>query len=586
MKRKQKQTEKEDADGLTVQAICLTDPSEPWHKAFAPTSLNELAVDERRQNEIRIWMNRLFSESEMELTDAFSDPNQTVSRVALITGPAGSGKTTTVKMVAQSLGIYLFEYTDPENLEIESDQQDRDEDDNEAISLTPFNQTRTQHFETFLLERCRSTNEFRSVILIENIPNVFIRKAYSLHKVLKKLIRLFPQHTPVVFMMTTVLTRSDEFRVFPNSITSELNITRISFNPVSRTLMNKALKRLHVYQLADAKEWDEIAESSAGDLRIAFNEAEMRFSHWEPESHLSDAKRIKTEKLSQRQLIRSSFHWLGKVLYPKRLLESDLTLKQDEISKRHFPLVTSPELIVNERTCSGSKLILNLHQNYVKRTTSIEQVARCSEHLSLAERISVTDFTASGNIFDDYMAEVSIRGLLYHLPPTFVNWKGEIVFKDGVKSDNSGTRNHHQPGLLLQETPVFYAYDSYCRSMRSLAAATLKQTDQIPLPQTHLTNDVFADIIPFFQQQCAITSPQTSAYRRMADQMTQMANDLKKKISKSTDEKIDEDNDLTPESNSSVSTQSDCFKKGNFVRHSHIRGMEQDEDSDEYEIMD
>ena len=580
-KRPRKQTEDEGLEAVVEMPAF----SEPWHSGLAPTSLQDLAVPDSKQKEIRDWLNAIFDDSERE--EAFAEPGQTTSRIAVIKGPAGSGKTTTVRLVAQSLGIQLIEYVSENNSEhvLHPDEGDS----TMTLPQNVFEPSHTSKFDAFLHDSCRyshvAAHQGKQLVVVEEMPHVFIMDSGVFHKLLRRVVRQYPQHTPIAFMWTTCLNSTDTFRLFSASISSELNFRTITFNPVSKMQLKKAVKRLHVAGRIPPEELETIIASSAGDLRTLFNEIEIRFNHTPTvDSKSSESptgcKRAKKDssstQASQRQLFKSNFHFFGKVLYAKRLFTGDATIASDEVAKRRFPFLTSPDVLIAERPCSSTSIILKLHQNYVKRTVRIEEVARCSELLSAAELVSHGDFMADKPHFDEYAADISIRGLMQALPPTLVNADGEKVFRD------EGCQ------LVLQKSLKFYEFDNFCRRMKIAAQDHL--LDPSSPVSGHSPADLFEDILPFLSlpvhsQRVGISSLTALIYEiSLMSNSNRTASDEEEEEEEDGTSHLMQSNFLTRELSKVRIQNPEERAVDKMDSFSNVKGLGENEDPNDYEI--
>jgi cell cycle checkpoint protein len=467
------------------------DASDAQFTVPTPESVRELAVDDRKQKEISDWFNDIFVNS--DVFEALAEPGQTVPRFALVKGPAGCGKTTAIRLIAQSLGIHVREYMFEED-SAHTLHPDYEDEQNDRVP-EQFAPSHTKKFETFLKDsdryaRSGSSGSSNQIILVEDLPHVFVMRPIEFQSIIRRFVRMYPQHTPVVFMWTTCTNSNDMFRVFPSALITEFNFKEITFNPTSNLMLKKALNRLPAASQIPKEELETLMDSCAGDMRMFFNEIELRFKYafddMSPGSPVNK-KRLKRDPseriLSQRQLFGTNFHFFGKIIYPKRLhTGGDAICGDTDPQPRRFPLVTSPRVVSRDIPCSTSSLIVKLHQNYIRRTSSIEEAARCSDLLSVSEMISRADFMENRACFQNYAADISIAGLMYAIMPILVDGEGKVIHK----GNNSG--------IVLQRTPVIYSCTDFCNSMKLKALSLpLHQSDCL---SCHKPADLFTDILP------------------------------------------------------------------------------------------
>lgn len=544
-----------------------------------PESVQDLAVDERKQKEIRDWLTDSLSP---DLFEALSENGQTAPRILLVRGPAGCGKTTTIRLLAKSLDIEVREYALAEDeVHILHGDDDVGVDRKQPQQYAP---SHTKNFESFLKDSdryiCTGTcHKPKRINLVEELPNVFVMRPAEFQSLIRRYVKLFPQHTPIVFTWTTCANTTDAFRVFTSAMMTELNFKQIDFNPVSKTLLRKSLTRLPVASLIPKDELDSIIEWCSGDLRVLFNEIELKFKYaLDDVSPGSPVVKKKVKKsatgkmLSQRQLFGNNFHLLGKIIYPKRLLND--TSADYETNQRRFPLVTSPSLISRDMPWTSINLILKLHQLYLKRIRSVDQAARCSDVLSLSEIISRADFMENRAYFQNYAADISISGLMYSIPPQLVDEDGKAV----CKSNNCG--------LILQRTPVIYSCDEFCKNMRR-TALTLPQHEPDFL-SCHKPADLFTDILSLLSHPDYLHQLRPSQVTAMISEISAMA---KKCGSQSNDDKNDAEANYNQEScyvtrKLSEVRLRDCDTSSGIRNHIRIKGLGDSDDPDDYQIDD
>ena len=147
--------------------------------------------------------------------------------ILLMIGPPGSGKTATIKVLAQEMNCYVQEWSNPlENIEYSKDQP----------SEIPY-VSQSKSFNNFMLRANKyiSLGHGKSkVILLEYLPNFIYRNLDDFHNVLKNGTRLFP----------IVIIQTDEQKVkeiLPQEFIEELSIHVINFNAVTATNLAKAL---------------------------------------------------------------------------------------------------------------------------------------------------------------------------------------------------------------------------------------------------------------------------------------------------------------------------------------------------------
>lgn len=426
-KRKLQQIHKFDGKKLFSKSAIVKNEIQSWVEKYAPISKDTLAVNKKKISQVEAWLkNYLFNLSSKHL-----------SPILLLTGPAGTGKTATVKVLAKEMNLNLMEWSntainssqDLVNFEMQRDQN------------VLYHESQCTQFTRFVLK----TNKYNlftnynknKIILVEEYPNVFLRDSSQFHNVIQKYHRL--GKCPIIFIITdNSRGQSLEQLLFPRHIKELLNISGISFNPIAPSLVVKALQRImeesgiNCKSNTEAKHFiEELANSCAGDIRNAINT--LQFNYDLKIQNLKNKNKQKSKNIENK--VSSSFHGrdaslflfhsLGKILYCKR----DVSKKKDAfpVNSKHLerpPLQENPEDIFEKTTISSSAFCLFLHQNYLDFMEKVETVVDCCTYFSDCDIIS-SDWTEQ-SILDKYTATLSSRALMFNLYSEIVprhKWK-------------------------------------------------------------------------------------------------------------------------------------------------------------------
>ncbi|KAL3206943.1 hypothetical protein MRX96_039775 [Rhipicephalus microplus] len=237
-----------------------------WVEKFAPKSRDDLAVNRDKVDQV----SRCFKEKlKASATNA--------GAVILLCGPAGSGKTATLRCLAAEEGFTVCEWINPVSLTARM----------EFNTNWDFGRSsgQVEEFEDFLFQSSRyasllTGDSAKRVVLVEDIPNIFIRDVESLHRVLRMCHRVAV--APLVFIISDSSDKL-EHRLFPESFIKELDVTKITFNAIATTFVTKALcalldKAVQLQAITHeptADDIDSIVAASNGDIRSAINALEF-----------------------------------------------------------------------------------------------------------------------------------------------------------------------------------------------------------------------------------------------------------------------------------------------------------------------
>ncbi|KAI5116697.1 hypothetical protein M0805_000022 [Coniferiporia weirii] len=333
-----------------------------WVDRYEPQSETELAVHKRKVEDVRRWFQEAFEGGPEGKLKKYR-------RILVLTGLAGTGKTTTVRVLAKEMGFGISEWQSTLEESYTGEDYER-----EGLN---------QKFETFLARAatCRSllgeanepststslaaspssSRSKKQIVLLEDLPNILHQPTQAtFHAALESFLGT-PAGMPLVIIISDASTRG-EFRdenlaggggsyrstkdtvdirsVLPSGFINGPFVTQIAFNPVAPTLMLRALQELLTRHYANSAvppnerptkdDLNIIIETSNGDIRSAV--MALQFScvldnsvHY-GKSGLAKGKkrnvgastRSLMEAVTRREQALALFHLMGKVLYNKR----------------------------------------------------------------------------------------------------------------------------------------------------------------------------------------------------------------------------------------------------------------------------
>ncbi|KAL1839018.1 hypothetical protein VTJ49DRAFT_1993 [Mycothermus thermophilus] len=336
--------------------------SRPWSERFAPTSLDELAVHKRKVADVRHWLEEVFT-------------GRARQRLLVLKGPAGAGKTTTVRLLARDMRCEVLEWRNPGNsfgvpgqvyqsaaAQFEEflgrggkfGQLDIEEED----GGTPPPQTQ-------VMGPPPPAASGKRLMLVEEFPNTFMRSSAGLMGFRDAVIQFLSASvppmgfgyasepaTPIVMvisetLLTTTSASADSFtahRLLGPEILKHPGTTVIEFKPIAPTFLTKALELVVQKEARKSgrrrtpgpRVLQRLGE--VGDIRNAISSLEFLCAKGDTEADwggkvaftkpkraskdaapaLTKGEQESLELVSQREATLGIFHAVGKVVYNKR----------------------------------------------------------------------------------------------------------------------------------------------------------------------------------------------------------------------------------------------------------------------------
>ncbi|KAJ7650689.1 Rad17 cell cycle checkpoint protein-domain-containing protein [Roridomyces roridus] len=417
--QKSKGKEKEKEKQLRV------DEDRLWVDIYEPVTEAELAVHVKKVQDVRRWLDEAF-------VGGPTGKLRKYRRILALTGPAGTAKTTTIRILARELNLEILEWRN-------SAGESRGNIDDDTLF---------SKFETFLerastcqnlFEAASSSAKKRQLILVEDFPNILHSDTQvRFHAALNALVSSpTDPPVPVVVIVSDAGLRgeaSDERlangswgkdrdqaldirSVLPKDLLHGPYVTQIAFNPIAPTLMKKALQALISTHFgakpAPSKEMlDIIIETSNGDIRSAI--MALQFSSVvelpatsgkrKKANNGSGSARVVLEAVTRREQSLHLFHLIGKVLYNKRKGDPpnpSATAKDKQKDKELDARLKDPpklpafltdharrtsrvdvDLLYADSPIDSSLFSLYIQQNYTQFCNEVEECEGVSEWLS------------------------------------------------------------------------------------------------------------------------------------------------------------------------------------------------------------
>lgn len=334
----------------------------PWSERFGPVTLDELVVHKKKVADVRKWLNEVLQ-------------GRMRQRLLILKGSAGTGKTTTMQLLARDMGFEIIEWRNPAGppgsgpgAQSTSAQFEEFMDRGRKFGQLDFEEndsTQTADKTNHLSQVSQVADRYR-VMLIEEFPNTFMRSGTSLTAFRQTVLQFLANNTPplaaygnisaaepiipVVMiisetLLTTTSASADSFtahRLLGSEILRHPGTGVIEFNDVAPTLLTKALEVV-------VKKESRVSGrrrtpgplvlkrlSEMGDIRNAISALEflclkgdddadwgskVAFTKTKKTSKnqaLTEGEHKSLELISRREASLGIFHAVGKVVYNKR----------------------------------------------------------------------------------------------------------------------------------------------------------------------------------------------------------------------------------------------------------------------------
>ncbi|KAF1839977.1 cell cycle checkpoint protein RAD17 [Cucurbitaria berberidis CBS 394.84] len=417
----------------------------PWTERYGPLSLEELAVHKKKVADIRTW-----------LTDVFGGRER--KRLLLLKGPAGSGKTTTMSLLARELSIGIQEWKNPTGSMSTSDS---------FVSVTAQFEDfvgRTGTFGSLTFDTpvqapqqaspSGQTGRQKQLVLVEEFPNTFTRTSSAVQSFRSSVLNYLAANTqsatmffssqvdpeqsvtPIVMIISETLlstntAAADSFtahRLLGPEILTHPGVSVIEFNPIAPTYMTKALDMIVVKEARKSGRKKTLGPqviqrlAELGDIRSAVSSLEFLCLRgddaegWGAKVNFSKKKGPKDtpitkmeqeslELVTQRESTLGIFHAVGRVVYNKRLSEdtgAPVPQPPNWFPERRRPKASevNVDLLIDEIGTDTQTFVAALHENYVlscggaDTEETMDSIEGCIEALSNADLLSPDRFGA------------------------------------------------------------------------------------------------------------------------------------------------------------------------------------------------
>jgi len=397
-----------------------------WCEKYFPKDIADICVNKQKVNQVKEAIEDLISNSKSS------------SRILLLTGPAGSGKSTVAKIIANKVisnKLSLIQSKEGRNAQLFDDLIDTDEAVEEQFpNIIEFSNRTTntsaagspvRQFSDFLDECKLLTMNREKCIIVDELPNLYHEDTLkSFRQAILRWIQLNSniELPPLIICLTEFDTDDFHYKgIFSIEATFKLETVfdkrlmeyegrawkRIKFNPVAHKFLTKALKRVAegekelTANIPKKIVTEEIKElSDGGDFRNAIITLEYWCRFLYPVTH-SASSFSTLGGVSGLNI----FHSIGKIVYGTQHAEEEYLayMKSLNISKAYDPkgeFTTTPKMddinsISVENICrdlysTSEKINLNVLENYLVLNPNMD-----SDVSSLVDVLSEADILTS-----------------------------------------------------------------------------------------------------------------------------------------------------------------------------------------------
>ncbi|KAF2210835.1 hypothetical protein CERZMDRAFT_44370 [Cercospora zeae-maydis SCOH1-5] len=409
----------------------------PWTERFAPSNLAELAVHKRKVADVRAWLNSFYQRKRQS--------------VLVLKGAAGSGKTTTLRLLCKEIGIELIEWKARAAFETAAESFATSANEfseflaraGKVRGLTLSNgiAAEIEAGMSSLRPQDSTSRTRQQALLVEEFPDTSSKTSGTLQSfrtaLAQYIMSTVPANTlpiPIVMVISEILlstntASADSFtahRLLGPELVANPYINTIEFNSVAPTFLTKALELVVVKEArVSGRRKTPGAEilkrlAQAGDIRSAVTTLEFlcvrgdegdwsskvaftKPKHPRASVPATEAEREALKLIRNRESSLGLFHSVGKVVYNKRVEPSKSSpvpqpppwLSQ---SSRLQVTETDPDTLIDELGTDTSTFIAALHENYAVSCAaptaeqSLDSLLGCMESLSDSDLLSPDRF--------------------------------------------------------------------------------------------------------------------------------------------------------------------------------------------------
>ncbi|KAG0099584.1 Cell cycle checkpoint protein rad17 [Podila epicladia] len=427
---------------LKNRATSLNRREDQWTEKYAPRDISELAINKSKTEQVREWLQLYTDPKKARETTGSGGP------ILVLTGPAGTGKTAVLRMLAKELDLDIVEWINSvnesslirrANLPDQGDSKKSDSvDDDFKPVMRAFQEffSRAQRFNPMTLgddifgnnplmmekKSCQKKN----IILMEDLPSV---SASSSLKIFQDTILNFANTRSSIASVlvivvsdafskqsTELIFSSNDNREQAYSIRTLLPKTLLDRLDSAKTFMTKAIKAIVDEEFTGKKcyaptpeEIQHLIQIHDGDIRAVINS--LQFLCYLPlgsrESYRAAAMELEEDKYVDPELKTFMKYDPDFVKIPP----------QATAERKHRPaLYFNPEKgLIEKLPVEPNLFVLMLHQNYTRHMFDIEECSTAMDYLCVSEQFSnppTVNFAQMAQM-EPYMTSLAVRGVMF-----------------------------------------------------------------------------------------------------------------------------------------------------------------------------
>ncbi|PHH72123.1 hypothetical protein CDD80_4757 [Ophiocordyceps camponoti-rufipedis] len=430
----------------------VDDDLRPWSERFGPRNLDELAVHKRKVSDVRRWLEAVTA-------------GRIRQRLLVLKGAAGSGKTTTVRLLAQDMGLELLEWKNP------------------AGSRDMLSPSTSAQFDEFLgrggkfgmldveapgtpsSSGVAAQDLSKRIMLVEEFPNTFSRTSSTLASFRKSILGFLDAaarpksqavNPMIVVISETLLTTTSAtadsltaHRLLGPEILRHPGAVVMEFNAIAPTFLAKAMELIVQKEARKSGRrktpgpmvLNRLGE--IGDIRSAISALEFLCLKGDYEADwgakvaftkqkkgvrdgigLTQSEAETLESITQREASLGIFHAVGKVVYNKRdeAAPADDTVETLPSFMAEFARPNRSQVpvdsLIDEIGTDTQTFVSALHENYIlscestepmDTSTSMDYVNECIEYLSLSDLLGPSRDVFFGGFGRDSSSSQQLR---------------------------------------------------------------------------------------------------------------------------------------------------------------------------------